>query len=1010
MHNFNGKHHSTALRLSVAAAIVAATLGSAQANTAISSLDDLKSVQNQSITDVSGSNGWGGIYDIDRVSGESKGFQAINNTITADEGLNGGVMDLYHAETTFSDAVFSGNTLILNGDAASASADDTGDMSASGGAVILKNGTNTFKDVLFTNNVVKATGKALVAGGAIYQDAVINNDDGTLPSALTIEISDGKTFTYSGNNVISVKDPNTYYALYGTVTTAAGGFLFMDRDTSTEFKIGEGATLNIGTEASTGNMDSIASAISLNDDGTNHESVLVKTGAGALNINRSLDKFYGEVNVKEGSLTVAKSWKVMNDVTVGGAGAEAALIADNITLTTSPKTLTWNGDSYKEGDGKLVVTTGTLTVKADGLLQTKIGSVFTDASGKGTADASLSSTDVNLKDGFSFEAGSALNITDTGSYSFSLYKKVLDKSNASEVNFLNAYLKKASSDSSSITFSTDATMLSLSGFTSAVVDAGHALTLTGKDATTELETITLTKAADGADMTSLQLTNNTTVDVDNLKGAGFVTVGEKDGAGANLHIGTLAMEDGFIFVDPLYGHSVLTVDEVQNNKLKVDVIAGSGSLVSIGASEDTAKAAVSKLEFTDRQAVAYVGESLDLSSGSIAIGDGLTEETDIGSKNVTVGSKGALIIDQASVGQQVFTASSGKTTLTVTDDGKVGIVNAAPGTIKIADKVEGLKTVSTDTPFITASVNSDGSVTNSLSKTAGLASIASTGMQAMQRRADLVLSQSIADRLSIVGDRRGSNLWVDVSAERYKMDEMENGGAFKATTAYGAFGFDAPVGKTGKLGIAYQYTKGTVKSDLSDAKNKVDGNAFSLYGSADFGDVRLVMDAAYSWNKNDISSSDYSALTQKVDSKMYSVGLRGQYHLAIGNFELVPAVGVRLSRLETDAMHVGSVTIDKQTQNLIQTPVSLTLAGFTTKLGTWYIAPKAKVSYVPTFGDKEIDILGTDQTVIDTKPLQGNFGLRAARGRTLFNLDFLIGTGSDGASVMGGRASLKFRF
>ncbi len=996
------KPRSAALRLTVAAALVATSLGSAHANIAVDTLDDLKSIQNQAVT---ATDEWGGIYDLYQVSGESSGFKAINNTVSTESAIAGGLFDLYGSDVTLSDAVISGNTVISSAESPSASNEDTQAGNAIGGAVMIKNGSNTFKDTLFTNNVIKGSGDTLIAGGAVYQDAVINSTDGTKPSALTFEISDGKSFTYSGNNVISA-DPNTYYGLYGTVSTAAGGFLFLDRHSSAEFSIGEGASLTIGTDASTGNMDSIASSISI--DGTVSKTGFVKTGAGDLTIKSSLDKFYGTVDVKEGALTVTKDWKVMNDVTVGGSGAEAALIADNITLASSPKTLTWNDASYKEGDGNLMVTTGTITVKDGGLLQTKIGSVFTDASSK--ADASLSSTDVALKDGYSFEAGSALNITDSGTYAYSLYKNVLTKSNASEVNFLNASLTKGKNDSDTATFSTDATMKSLAGFTTAVLEAGTALSLTGTGETTSLETLTLTKAAEGADMTSLQLFNSTSAEVDTLNGAGFVTVGENDGLGADLHIGTLAMEGGFIFVDPLYGHSVLTVDEVKDNKLKVDVIAGSGALVTMGAELSKAQAAIEKLEFTDRAAVVFVGESLDISSGSIAIGDGLTEETSIGSKNVTVGSKGALIIDQASVGSQVFTASSGKTTLTVTDDGKVGIVNATPGTIKIADTVTGLKTVSTDTPFVTASVNSDGSVTNALSPTVGLASIASTGIQSMQRRADLVLSQSVADRLSIVGDRRGNNLWVDVSGERYEMDDMENGGSFKATTGYGTFGFDVPVGKTGKAGFAYQYSKGTVKSDISDAKNKVDGNALTAYGSADFGDFRLVMDAAYSLNENDISSSDYSALTQKVDSKMYSVGLRGQYHIAVGNFSFVPAIGVRLSRLETDSMRVGGVLIDKQKQNLVQLPMSLTMAGFTTKLGTWYLAPRMKVSYVPTFGDKEIDILGLEQTVLDTKPLQGNFGLMATRGRTLFNLDFLIGSGNDGATVMGGRASLTFRF
>lgn len=58
------------------------------------------------------------------------------------------------------------------------------------------------------------------------------------------------------------------------------------------------------------------------------------------------------------------------------------------------------------------------------------------------------------------------------------------------------------------------------------------------------------------------------------------------------------------------------------------------------------------------------------------------------------------------------------------------------------------------------------------------------------------------------------------------------------------------------------------------------------------------------------------------------------------------------------------------------------LMGFTLKVGTWFLAPKQKVTYVPTFEDKEISIVGLNQTVIDTQPLQGSFDLRTMKGHT----------------------------
>lgn len=460
----------TSKRLTAAAALVAMTLSAAQASVSLSAVSDLANIQGESLT----ASGWGGVYDLYKLSGTSTGFVGADNTIKADKGLFGGLFDLYQTNATIADAVISGNTMLSTALAGSASDADTKASNALGGAVMVKNGHNTFRDTIFTNNVIKATGETLAAGGAIYQDAVKNETDGTLASALTFEVTKGKNLTYSGNNVVS-SDPNTYYGLYGTVSTAAGGFLFLDRDSSAEFNIAENASLTIGTTGATGNRDSIASSIAV--DGKANTAEIVKTGAGTLTINSSLDKFYGSTQVKEGTLAVSKTWKVMNDVVVGGAGANAVLAADNIILTTSPTSLTWNGRDYKKGDGSLVVTTGSVTIKTNGLLQTKIGSVFEDGAGKG--DASLTSTSVALKDGFTFETGSALSLTDSGTYTAGLYNSVLLKSGADTVAFLNATLNKGKSDSDTVSISADTALRSITGFTTVNVEAGKTLAVAG---------------------------------------------------------------------------------------------------------------------------------------------------------------------------------------------------------------------------------------------------------------------------------------------------------------------------------------------------------------------------------------------------------------------------------------------------------------------------------------------------------------------------------------------------
>ena len=65
------------------------------------------------------------------------------------------------------------------------------------------------------------------------------------------------------------------------------------------------------------------------------------------------------------------------------------------------------------------------------------------------------------------------------------------------------------------------------------------------------------------------------------------------------------------------------------------------------------------------------------------------------------------------------------------------------------------------------------------------------------------------------------------------------------------------------------------------------------------------------------------------------------------------------------------------------------------------MAPSFKVAYVPTFGDKEISVLGADQTVIDTSPVQSDFGIRAQNGNLMVNVNMMLG---------GGKVGLKYVF
>ena len=153
---------------------------------------------------------------------------------------------------------------------------------------------------------------------------------------------------------------------------------------------------------------------------------------------------------------------------------------------------------------------------------------------------------------------------------------------------------------------------------------------------------------------------------------------------------------------------------------------------------------------------------------------------------------------------------------------------------------------------------------------------------------------AIADRTSLDQElTAGTNLWVDVTGERYEADKLDNGGEFKSDMGYGAFGADFAVTQDITAGAAFQYGKGTLRSGVSSIKNSIDSYGVTAYGAMKFGEAKVVAEASYIKNENDITSSQ-TALNQSVDSEIYSVGVRGQHRFTAGNFQFVPSVGVRV--------------------------------------------------------------------------------------------------------------------
>ena len=510
--------------------------------------------------------------------------------------------------------------------------------------------------------------------------------------------------------------------------------------------------------------------------------------------------------------------------------------------------------------------------------------------------------------------------------------------------------------------------------------------------------------------------------VEKLVAAGnnLVTVGNERKRGV-LKIGALDLGAGSkVFVDPAWQNDAALntignashLEIAQVESLRGSLIAGQNSLITIGATAAQAEAAFNQAGLNwGKEAVSaalYLGTSVNpeggiLVNGSLTSVPGAAPE----GRTVTLAAGSLLMVDAAAVGEKAVTG-----TVSAADGAKVALVNAAEGTFKLADTVTGLTSASfvSDNLFTTTALNGS-DVSTTVDKNALGGAVASMGLQSMIRRADSVLAATVADRTSIDQELgAGANLWVDVGGESYEADGFDNNASFKSDMGYGVFGADVAVSDDITLGAALQYGTGSARSSNFGMKNEIDTWGLTAYSVYKTGDARFVGEVAYVKAKNDISASAASKLSQSVDTEMLSAGMSAHYQFDAGAVTVTPSLGIRLSQLKTDALKVGAIRIADDEMTVFQVPVAVRVGMKPVEASGWNIAPAVKLAYVPTFGDDETDILGYQQKVLDTSPVQADIGVEARKGNFMVNVNFLAGTGSEGAKAVGGKVGVKYLF
>lgn len=726
------------------------------------------------------------------------------------------------------------------------------------------------------------------------------------------------------------------------------------------------------------------------------------------------------------------SSKIESGFTVSGTGnklilgedtvlLQQATLTDDATETESIATIT-----LSEGAELITPLSTAFAIEADGesSVVTKVTKRFDVEFAGGASTATLT-----IPDAFTASASVLAAISEAcGDVAFNLENVTVNLDSA----------VSESGESQTTTISTDITTKSLTGKGNLAITDGKTLTISGENELSEVGTVELVAPeTEGIAFSTLKVANQTSVSVSEIKGDGAVvvaensalevetlsgsskiSVGEVNGEGATLSVKNLSMTGGSIFVDPAEGfHSTFYVESLgTDNTLNTNITVGNGGLVVFGSTtESEANTALANLGLSNAAAVVYTNKAAKLgSSGSVVIDPKAESAIETYAQQVVIRNGGTLVIDQAALnGATVFEGATG----VILGEANFGVLNATIGTIPLGAKVteDGSAAISlyTDSPFLTATLANDtGIITIAGSASSeGQSVISSLGIQSMIRRADMILAETIADRAA--EKDLDSNLWVMVRGERYEQDGLGDGAGFHANMGYGAFGAEvAPTEKT-NVGLAFQYGHGTVKGDVGSAKNKTKDYSATLYASALLGDtgIKLLGEVAYTQSSNDITNTYYTGLNQDLDAKMISVAATLQKRFEFEGFSLTPSVGVRVSKLKTDAMKMGSSMLDKQSQTIVQVPIALRLRGKTAQTENgWSVTPRFKLAYIPTFGDKEIDIYGVKKTVLDTSPVQGAFGINFQKGGFSVDATANAGVGNRGTSSFGGKLEMNYRF
>lgn len=256
-----------------------------------------------------------------------------------------------------------------------------------------------------------------------------------------------------------------------------------------------------------------------------------------------------------------------------------------------------------------------------------------------------------------------------------------------------------------------------------------------------------------------------------------------------------------------------------------------------------------------------------------------------------------------------------------------------------------------------------------------------------------------------LSEHAGMGVWADVFYAKNEAKEIYGNFGYSADIYGGVLGFDYTAACGGTLGAAL--TVGTADADseggvLSTSLSS-DFVGLSVYASKDFSGLNVKADLGYI-----DFSNDFTGLGDASDATTITFGVRGDFTAyQNGAFSVVPHMGLRYTRIDTDAVAFN----DEQNMNVLEAPIGVKFAGTFEATG-WKLVPSYDFTIVPQLGDKEVEAFGTagDITILSGGLFNNVLGVEAVKDNMSFGLNASYGFGPDDRANTQVNANFRYNF